>query len=565
MISLADKFVSGLVRLAPFGKQQPEDPLATPKAATRWLESLPIGDAFRCQQAILEELRRFNENSTAFTKDRLAVLMLLDEKSRDLQDTLVRQYLRNPRMSRPAENRLWHAVYCLYWEIARGYHAAVLQSARDAGKDAQPELFPLITLRAIRTLGQLLKWRAIRYLPAADHLWQRLHKLYRAAESAGFHRLPQRAYAEETSECSCEAAYLHVLMLNLADSGTLYPKQIDLIDQWLCGWHGMLTLDDRANPEIHNFSVDLSADHGPRRLRKPASDKPLRFWATAEVVEKLHELHAALREGRLPGQLGLTEAVRTAEALELLEHLQRQWSSLSSREQRRSPREPTKRLLDVAHGLGAIIDQLKVAESHASDSPYGAGLSYEETDDVLVYGFVTERTLERIAHSRQPSSADAPEVERWVMQDESEFGYGAVIESGDKDWLRVGALIGLRPHDAGEWRIGIVRRLTRLSETTCSVGIETLAEAPVLAMLYDTTQAGYTVNGLDNSGNSQPRACLWLSGASPTDSVMVDPIHYAPGKVFEIHGVAERTAISLGHPIERSEGWVRVAAEALEG
>jgi hypothetical protein len=84
-------------------------------------------------QAILTNLS-FNENSTQYTKDRLAVFMLLDEKSRDLQDTLVRQYLRNPRMSRPLESQLWHAVYGQYWEVARGYHAFVLYIARDASK-----------------------------------------------------------------------------------------------------------------------------------------------------------------------------------------------------------------------------------------------------------------------------------------------------------------------------------------------------------------------------------------------------------------------------------------------
>ncbi len=562
MLSLADKFVSGLARLAPFGKQV-EDPLASLKAATRWIESLPIGDASECQQAILGELKRFNENSTALTKDRLAVLMLLDEKSRDLQDTLVRQYLRNPRMSRAVENQLWHAVYSLYWEIARGYHAAVLQFVHEAGKNPQQELLPLLTLRAIRSFGQLLKWRAIRYLPAGGGLWQHLHKLYRAAESLGFHRQPQRAYTEESFDCSCATAYLHILMLNLANSGTLYPKQIDLIDRWLCNWHGMLQLDHELAPAVHNFSVDLAADHSPRRLRKPEPDKPLRFWATGALVQKLNELHAALRIGQLPSQLGLTEAVRPAESLDLLEHLRRQWSSLESREQRRAPRESIKRLVEVAHGFGAIIDQVKTAESHARVSPYGTGLSYEETEDVLVYGFVTERTLERTSHTRP--ALEAHDVECWVMQDESEYGYGAIVESGDKDWLRVGALIGLRPHDTGAWKIGVVRRLTRLSETTCSVGIETLAEPPVLAMLYDTTQPGYTVNGFDNSGASLPRAGLWLAGSALSESVLLDPIHYTPGKVFKIHGVPEHTRITLGHPIERSEGWVRVAAEPAEG
>jgi hypothetical protein len=490
--------------------------------------------------------------------------MLLDEKSRDLQDTLVRQYLRNPRMSRAVEHHLWHAVYGLYREVARGYHAALLQFGHEAGKNPHPELFPLINLRAIRVFGQLLKWRAIRYLPADNRLWHRLHNLYRSAESLGFHRQAQRAYVEETFDCSCETAYLHILMLNLADSGTLYPKQLDLVDRWLCGWHRMLQLDTVLDPVFHNFSVDLSADHGPRRLRKPDPDKPLRFWATAALVQKLHELHAALRDGRLPAKLGLTEAARPAESLELLEHLGRQWSSLSSREQRRSPRESTKRLVDVAQGFSAIIGQLKTAESHGSASPYRTELNYEEAEDVLVYGFVTERTLERTSRTKQPPLQGASDIECWVMQNESEYGYGAIVEPGDKDWLRVGALIGLRPHDTSAWKIGIVRRLSRLSETTCSVGIETLAEPPVLAMLYDTAQPGYTVNGFDNSGGSLPRAGLWLAGSALSDSVLVDPIHYTPGKVFKIHGVPEHTLITLGHPIERSEGWVRVAAESVE-
>ena len=563
MISLADKFVSGLVRLAPFGKQQPEDPLATPKAATRWLEGLPIGDAFRCQLAILEELRRFNENSTAFTKDRLAVLMLLDEKSRDLQDTLVRQYLRNPRMSRPAENRLWHAVYGLYWEIARGYHAAVLQSAHDAGKDAQPELFPLVTLRAIRTFGQLLKWRAIRYLPAGNHLWQRLHKLYRAAESAGFHRLPQRAYAGETAECSCETAYLHVLMLNLADSGTLYPKQIDLIDQWLCGWHGMLQLDNNFDPDTHVFAVDLSADHGARRVRKPDSDKPLRFWATAALQQKLQDIHAALQQGNAPEALGLAENARTAESLELIEYLLHQWSSLASREQRRAPRESTKRLVDVTHGLSALVGQIKAANTPASVSPYGLGLSYNEAADVQVYGFITDRTRERVSHLHAPAIAASPDVERWVIHDESECGYGALVESRDKDWLRVGALIGIKSHDASQWQVGIVRRLSRVNDDTRSVGIEILAETPALAMLHDTTSSGYTVDGFDNSGAQLPHPSLWLTDSTGADSIVIDPVHFMPGKVFQVHGAPERKFIALGSPIEHSEGWLHVAAEPV--
>ena len=563
MNSLAAKFASGIARLTPFGKGD-EDPLSSVKAATRWIQTLPIGDAFKCQQSILRELKRLNEKSTQFTKDRLSVLMLLDEKAQDLQDTLVRQYLRNPRMSRSVESQLWHAVYGLYWEVARGYYTFVQLFSTRSEKNAYEHQIPLITLRAIRAFGHLLKWRSIRYLPAGEKLWLRLHNLYRIAESEGFHRQSLLAYTDDERACSSESAYLHTLMLSLANSGTLYPKQLDLLDRWLKSWQAQLQLDTRPTPDTSSFVVDLSADHGPRRARKPDADKPMRFWDTSTVLLKLDVLVAALREGSTPEQLGLTEHARTPESIELIEHLKLSWSALSAREQRRAPRESMKRMFDVAHGLSAITNQIKVANAPAKVSPYGSGLNYYETDDVQVYGFITERTRERVSQMQAPVMRPSPEVESWVMQDESECGYGAIVESRDKDWLRVGALICLKPHEADLWQLGIVRRLSRLNDDSSSVGIETLAETPALAMLSDTSsRSSYTVDGVDQGSASLPHPSLWLASTAEPGSVIIDPVHFMPGKTFQVQGVPELKRIALGKPIDRSEGWIRVLVEPV--
>jgi hypothetical protein len=113
--------------------------------------------------------------------------------------------------------------------------------------------------------------------------------------------------------------------------------------------------------------------------------------------------------------------------------------------------------------------------------------------------------------------------------------------------------------------LGIVRRLSRLSDDSSSVGIETLAEPPALTMLTHTGTPGYTVNGFDNSGASLPRSGLWLAGGGGRDSVIIDPIHFAPDKVFEVGGAHAPRRVSLRDPIERSEGWMRVAVEPLAG
>jgi len=502
---------------------------------------------------------------TDFSKDRLSVLMVLDEKSRDLQDTLVRQYLRNPRMSRAVESQLWHAIYSLYWEVARGYHLFVREFSRHAKKCPYENHIPLLTLRAIRNFGLLLKWRAVRYLQPGEKLWLRLHSLYRVAESEGFQQLVQQAYPEETLRCTCETTYIHALMLDLANSGTLYPRQIDLVDRWLCGWHANFRLENRLNAEQHNFVVDLSVDSGPKRARTPDDNAAKRYWSTGALLLRLEEIRAEIQRGTSPAMLGLSEDARTAEAMDLLKHLERQWAALSSREQRRAPRIPTKRMLDVTHGFGNVLAQLKTGSGHAAASPYDTGLNYMEANDVRIYGYVTEQTRERTTLMKAPAGSRHADVERWVMNDESESGYGSIVETQDKDWLRVGTLVAVKSQEGHGWRVGMIRRLSRLNDESSSVGVEILASDPNLVMLYDTRSSGYTVDGLDNTGAQLPIASLWLPEAGGSGSLIIDPAHFHSGKVFLVEGIEGEKYIRLGHPLEHSEGWMHVTADLVKG
>lgn len=564
MTALSDKFSARLARLNFFGRGN-DDPLTNLKTATRWSEHLPAGDPVKSQDAYVQELRRFNDNLTDFSKDRLSVLMVLDEKSRDLQDTLVRQYLRNPRMSRTVESQLWHAIYSLYWEVARGYHLFVREFSRHAKKCPYENQIPLLTLRAIRNFGLLLKWRAVRYLQPGEKLWLRLHSLYRIAESEGFQQLVQQAYPEETLRCTCETTYIHALMLDLANSGTLYPRQIDLVDRWLSGWHASFKLESRLNTEQHNFVVDLSLDSGPRRARTPGDNAAKRYWSTAALLLRLEEIKAEIHRGTSPAMLGLSEDARTAEAMDLLKHLEHQWAALSSREQRRAPRIATKRMLDVAHGFGSILTQLQTSAGRTGASPYDSGLDYMEANDVRIYGYVTEQTRERSTLMKAPPGSKHKDVERWVMNDESESGYGSIVETQDKDWLRVGTLVAVKSQEGDGWRIGMIRRLSRINDESSSVGIEILAPDPVLVMLYDTRSAAYTVDGFDNSGAQLPIASLWLPVATGSGSLIIDPAHFQSGKVFAVEGIDGEKYIRLGHPLEHSEGWMHVTAELVQG
>jgi cyclic-di-GMP-binding protein len=535
-----------------------DDPLSSIKSVTRWVQNLPVGDAVKAHQELLNEITRFNENVSDFSATRLEILMLLDEKAQDIQTTLVYQYLRNPRMAKAIESQLWHSIYNLDWEVVRGYHSFTLGFSRSPAKSKLEPFIPLITLRAIRGFRRLIKWRFIRYQHPGEKIWLRLHNLYSFAESEGFEKRPLRAYPDDAAESTCEQEYLHGLMLDQSNSGSLYPRQIDLIDRWLENWRAKLTLTKSLNSDIHVFVVDTSEDHGARRIRNKGPEGSSRYWSTMELLARLKTIRARLREGDPPARVGLTEDARVAESMDLIEQLERQWAPLSQREQRRKPRQAVKRVVEIVPGLSSMIAHIKESKNNAPDNSsfYTDNMRYDEAADMHVYGFVTDRTRERASQAARPPSM-FPDSEHWVMEDESECGYGTTIETHDKDWLRVGALVGVKPIKSKTWSIGVVRRLSRFGKSQSSVGIETLPEKPELVMLHAKKSAAYEVNGIDTSGTERPIAALILHGENRS-SLIFDPSEYAHKRMFEYSSLNEKQLIRLEDMGERGEGWIRV-------
>jgi hypothetical protein len=153
------------------------------------------------------------------------------------------------------------------------------------------------------------------------------------------------------------------------------------------------------------------------------------------------------------------------------------------------------------------------------------------------------------------------------MQNESECGYGAIVETNDRDWLRIGTLAAIQVNRDGVWVMGILRRLSRINERESSVGLETLPETPEVVMLYGKGRQseGYSVNGIDTVGAELPVAAIRLSPREPGKTCLImDPADYQHHGVLEIHRQDKRQTVQLNHPVERGEGWVRVIVDLLE-
>lgn len=538
-----------------------DDPLSSVQAVTRWAENLPVGDALKAQGEILLEVKRFNDEEAQLSKERLLILMLLDEKSQYTQAVLSRQYLRNPRMSRTVESQLWHTIYHLNWEVLRAYHNFIIDYARKPEKSRLKAMMPIVTLRALRGFRQVIKWRTIRYLHPGTKTWSRLHQLYQVAETQGFHTIRLLAYPDDAYESTCEGEYLHTLMLDQANSGSLYPRQIDLIDTWIAGWRDKLSLERDLDMERHVLTVDMTKDRGVKRVRNNNPELSMRYWATRGLLDQIKGIQSELHAGTAPARLGLTENVRVSESLELLEHLSRQWAPLTAREQRRAPRKTVKKIVEVVHGLSSIFANIRESRKSSDAGLRSDNLSFDEHADVNIYGFVTDRTLNRLNESSAPQRSG--DIERWVMEDESEYGFGATIETSDKDWLRVGALVGLRVDKAAGWSLGIVRRLSRLSETNSSVGIEILRGKPLDIFFHTQQTSVYTVDGRETQTDRMSMAGL-LFDDQDDPSVIIDPAHYQHGAIHEYRFLQASKSVQMADPVDHGEGWVRVRIFRLD-
>ena len=69
-------------------KKSEEDPLSDLKTVSRWMQELPAGDIYTAQEQVVQSLIQFNHAGLAMSKERLQVLMHLDDQARDMQYSL---------------------------------------------------------------------------------------------------------------------------------------------------------------------------------------------------------------------------------------------------------------------------------------------------------------------------------------------------------------------------------------------------------------------------------------------------------------------------------------------
>ena len=394
------------------------------------------------------------------------IVDLLDRTGRPLQRRLTQEFMADAQQrTKFQQARLWTGVSTYWTQLAEGYRFCLSKYEVGAVGAAvlKPHL-PRITCRAMRACAGQLKWALLRYGPVEARVWHDLGSLYLLAESLQFAQVNLSVYRGAKGESSPEREFLRALMLAVSSPDGLLPLQIDIAERLVAQLASGFSIGLRPATGIH-YMFDLSGERPPGRLRASAALTPrVRCFGPGEAAAQADQIAQFIDDNQvLPLEPSLGGAYDPTLVLSTLRHLLRYWAPMLP--ERKARRRHLERV--------TIVHEYEEVVAHVGglfmDSPF---VSSEE---------------------------------EWIVENDSEGGFGAFVPQPNGAWVNVGNLIGVRREDGVSWGAGIVRRVTMDDKGNRYVGIQMLASGGAVVTVMAASK-----NTKDSPVSPEGELCVLL-------------------------------------------------------
>lgn len=454
---------------------KPQHPLADPRAARQVIEELRGGDPV----ARLDEATAYLESLLLVDGFKLVqlyeVVDLLDQAAKPHQRRINADYIGASRLTRHQDNRLWKSAADFWRALALAY-LRCLDIHQSNAKEARTfaATMPVCCARVMRALGAEFKWMSLRYGPFPLHLWSNAASTFALAETSGVALHPIRVYEISHGDTSVQQEYLRLLVLGAASTDALHPAEVELAERAIAWFSRSFVMSAERSDDTTHY-IDLATQRPPARLNKSVAISPnRRYFGISKGRSDIVALLRVVKERDLiPESVRLGEKHSVPLVIATLEHLLRH---LGVRPRARNhERNASIERLMVSHGYRAVRDTI---ERHQRDEPL--------------------RPID---------------IETWVTTDVSPSGYGATLNYVRGDWVKLGALVGVKTEEGRYWGIAVVRRLHRATETDHHVGLQLLAPAALPIELVPVEQG--------RAAEASPRRALLLS-AQPDENGEVE-------------------------------------------
>ena len=367
----------------------------------------------------------------------LEIVDLLDRTGRPLQRRLNQELVsEGHRMTKFQHVRLWNSVYNYWTELGDGYRFCLAKYEVGAvGSAALKPFLPRIICRATRACNGQVKWALLRYAQVHPRVWRDLGALYFLAESLQLAQTSVTVYRGASGDSTPERELLRPLMLAMSAPEMLLPIQIEIAERVIAQLAPSFRIAARPAPGIH-FMLDLGSDRGPGRLTiSPEFSPSTRCFGPVGASAPMEQVTKFIDQNELlPPDLHLGGNFDPAVVRSTVRHLQRHWARTQPERKERRRRHVER--VSVVHEFEDVVANV-------------GGLFLESP-------FVSND-------------------EEWVVDNESEGGFGAFAPQPHGSWLKVGNLIGVRREDGVSWGAGIVRRVSLDEKGNRYVGIQMMA------------------------------------------------------------------------------------------
>lgn len=504
-------------------------PLANPAQAAsdiyRFLDSLqespPEGETFF---RLLEHIRL----PTAFVVEELAKRYL--NKSLPLADL---------------EEGLFQQVIGLWLKMARAYAKC---AERDVPDDADSHSLRVANIlhRCIHYTGMAIieHQRARREYPRG--LWLDLHGYYGSAEEWGLTTLAVADALDSFGRSThCAAAYISVLLCEMAGSYSLSVREQRLVCQWAAYWAPLVSLHSTApGDHLPQFVIDLMQDVALRPVADCLQTDHLRRLDTTRFALQITHTRQQLRQKIPPAQLGLGESCTAGQCNRLLEKLARPWS------QARAPRKFRRHATSGTTRLCTGFEEMHF---------FVSGKEFEQPENVRIYSRREFESLFAFRHQDDPTQTLQLrqeqlnyQVDTWEVVNQSANGFRLVRSISGKKMVH-GQLLALCPHDGERYLLAQTTWLMQEREGGLIAGIKALPGVP----------EGIAVRSLDHASEqagAYHRAFLLpaIPPITSEQSLVLPQGWFKPGRLLELHtdGIWR---IKLQHVLDDGPDFERVS------
>ncbi len=439
--------------------ERPDHPLFDHDEAKRLISELPQDDPRKALEEISFWLESIKDAKGFSPELRSAIIMRTDEAGQALQAELLHRYLEAPHLRDFQGLHLWKAIHAYAQALATAYSACLVEYRQNQKHPHELiERMPLICVRQLQAVATQMKLELMRYIDIDATTWTQLYSGYRFAEETQCTETMVLAYPGHVIHTSPQHELLHALVMFISSPDTLAADQLEVSYRIAGRMNSFFEISN--SPEDHfTYQLDLSSSAPPHRAEhnKPATENE-RFFSAAKAVGALQKIVVQNENDPIWRERRFGSEFTPSGKLTVLKHLMTYWAAEPPH--RHMERREIHATIEVAHSF-RIISQLVTHIDAGHDAEQDADDSRKRAKIDLV-------AQEEIAYT----------TETWNVTDMSAAGLGAVLSGSQGEWIKIGDLCALKPANAQQWWVGMVRRLHTDSAGKVHVGIELLTKKP---------------------------------------------------------------------------------------